>query len=1207
MNTSLPTPLFRAALSATLFLVLNACSEDEGPSPGNISASADGAVIETGSGSDDVGELDTTTSPDVSVSTDADAATADLPADAPAQPPDNGPLSADTIQWDVDTAEPQPGETGYPCATADDCNSLWCVPSSQGLVCSQTCVEACPLPGWKCVGVTTDSGNPAFVCLDQTTALCNPCQQNKDCNPTATNAPNLCMNMGDAGSFCGLNCGQSGTSCPPGYDCTEVPGATSVSRYQCMPAAGAQCDCNAYGQLQGATTQCNVVVDGVGACPGVRSCGPSGLGQCSGQTPQDEVCNGVDDNCDGNIDEGVVGEPCELNNNFGTCPGVFACGGEVDQVCIGTMPAADVCNGLDDDCDGITDKGFPDFDQDNLADCVDPDDDNDNTPDIDDCAPYDPSIGLFAGESCDGVDNNCNGLTDEEGAGGCTDYWQDADVDGYGSDAAGPKCLCGPDPSQYYTATQDGDCNDLAASAFPGGNEICNGIDDDCDGLLDEDLAIESPCSISNAVGVCQGSIACVQGIIQCIGQTPQPEVCNALDDDCNGQTDDTTADYDNDGDPDCTDPDDDNDNFLDEDDCQPLNENAYPGAQETCDGSDTNCNGVIDDEDATGCVAHYQDADGDGYGSDLVAPKCLCGPDNATYFNTTDAGDCNDIKNSVNPVADEVCNGIDDNCNASIDEGVTSPCGDCSSVCVVQTGETGDEGDFEPNPDNSSGLTTTPDGGLTLDSSILEIPFIWIANSGASTVSKLNTETGAEVGRYAVCGNPSRTAVDTTGNGIVAGRYGGCVIKIAVFETDCVDTNGNNQIDTSRDLNNDKVIDNSEMVANDECILWNVVPDGSSGGCKNSNNNYTQGCPRAAGVDADGDVWVGMWNSRRLYELDAATGNTKSVFDLSDRPYGLAIDGDQNIWLASRDNAQALMLVDPFQGQLNTWYMPSGAGYGLAIDPFGNIWMASGEGQGIHRFNVATQTFDYSSGNLDRGNGRGVAVSVVRDASGSVTESKVYLAHHTWGESGSYSTRRYVSIFNIDPDTQVVSSGGVIDLSSVNGAAPDGVSRGAVGVALDRENNLWAINQSSSTASKVDTSTDTVIGEYDVGAQPYTYSDMSGYALKTITAPGGFFRTVYNGWPGAATLWDKVIVDATLPGDGISRMEIRYRTADTELGLSGSPWVGPFGPFPPDTFPLNIGIIGNVFELEIRLVSEDPAYVPVVHDVSVIAYEQEN
>ena len=52
---------------------------------------------------------------------------------------------------------------------------------------------------------------------------------------------------------------------------------------------------------------------------------------------------------------------------------------------------------------------------------------------------------------------------------------------------------------------------------------------------------------------------------------------------------------------------------------------------------------------------------------------------------------------------------------------------------------------------------------------------------------------------------------------------------------------------------------------------------------------------------------------------------------------------------------------------------------------------------------------------------------------------------------------------------------------------------------------------------------------------------------------------------------------------------------------------VGGKGPFPPDTFPLNIGTTGNVFELEIRLVCEDPAYIPVIHDVSVIAYEQEN
>lgn len=1201
-----------SALALAVLPVLGGCSDPEGTSDtggdivitpevdnggsgdgtsgdGTSGDGTSGDSTEDGAGPGDGGDTNLTDGPSVDATTE----------------PDNTPLNNDAINWDIEIPPPTGGAPGAPCTEPDDCNSGWCVASAEGRVCTKSCIENCPFPGWQCSGVTDSQGNPSFICLDQTVNLCNPCSQNKDCNSGATNAPNLCLNRGAEGNFCGMNCGQGGTSCPPGYECADVESGSSVSTFQCIPQDAGQCDCNGWGVEEGVSTTCDIVVDGVGTCPGTRQCETDGLTLCAGEVPQPETCNGLDDNCDGNVDEGVVGGSCDLTNNFGTCPGTLACGGNAEEVCVGNMPTGEVCNGVDDDCDGVVDNGEPDFDEDGIADCVDTDDDNDGTLDSDDCKPYDADIGLLATETCDGVDNNCNGLIDEEGATGCSNWWQDADGDTYGSAAAGPKCLCAADAGQFYTVLNDTDCNDLAPSAFPGGTEVCNAIDDDCNGQVDDGLAENPPsCFISNSIGTCQGQQLCVAGSTTCVGTTPSVEICNELDDDCNGAVDDGTPDYDDDGMPNCTDPDDDNDGSLDGDDCQPLNEVAYPGANENCDGTDTDCNGVIDDENAVGCMAFFQDADDDGYGSDQVASKCLCGPDDFTYFNTTDQGDCNDIANSVNPARNETCNYVDDDCNGDIDEGVSSPCGDCSSVCVIDTGEEGDDGDFDPTDDNSTGVATDPDGGITLDSSVAEIPFIWIANTAGDTASKLNTETGAEVGRYRVCDSPSRTAVDVNGNGIITARHGACVVKIAVFEADCIDgannagtTNG--VIDTSRDINGNGIIDNAEILplGDDECILWNVTPDGSSGDCDAAD---TVGCGRAAGVDADGDVWVGFWNSSRLYELDGLTGTTKTIHQLTNRPYGLAIDGDQNIWVASRNNS-SITLVDSNLGQVDTWAPPDGTPYGLALDPFGGVWVATSSAGGVQRFdpsgNNGLGSFTYGSGDLGRGYGRGMAVSVKRDSEGEVIESKVYVGHHSWDNGGcNDATSRMISVFNIDPVTKAVTQGTPISLGTT--------TRGPVGVALDSENNLWTVNQCTSTATKIDTDTQVITGEYPVGLGPYTYSDMSGYALKTITAPSGYYRQIYNGWPGSITLWDKVIVDATLPGNGITRLEIRYRTADTEVELSSAAWVGPFGPYPPDTFPLDVGVNGNVFELEIRLITDDPAFKPTVHDISVIAYE---
>ncbi len=85
-------------------------------------------------------------------------------------------------------------------------------------------------------------------------------------------------------------------------------------------------------------------------------------------------------------------------------------------------------------------------------------------------------------EKCNGFDDNCDGLVDGENSQGCLTYFRDYDLDGYGilNDS---KCLCSP--YGHYLASQAGDCNDSNAQIYPGNTEKCNGIDDNCDGLVD--------------------------------------------------------------------------------------------------------------------------------------------------------------------------------------------------------------------------------------------------------------------------------------------------------------------------------------------------------------------------------------------------------------------------------------------------------------------------------------------------------------------------------------------------------------------------------------------------------------------------------------------------------------------------------------------------------------------------------------------------
>ncbi|MBM4353381.1 MAG: hypothetical protein FJ109_06215 [Deltaproteobacteria bacterium] len=148
---------------------------------------------------------------------------------------------------------------------------------------------------------------------------------------------------------------------------------------------------------------------------------------CVNGVPQDcdpyegagiETCDGTDNDCDGAIDEGLGAKTCGL----GVCEHQEAlCVAGIPNECDPLKGASDEeCDGLDNDCDGKADDGFPDNDKDGVADCVDLDDDNDGDPDTLDCAPLDPVVHHNAPEICfNGKDDNCDGAGDESPA--CTE------------------------------------------------------------------------------------------------------------------------------------------------------------------------------------------------------------------------------------------------------------------------------------------------------------------------------------------------------------------------------------------------------------------------------------------------------------------------------------------------------------------------------------------------------------------------------------------------------------------------------------------------------------------------------------------------------------------------------------------------------------------------------------------------------------------
>ncbi len=313
----------RALLAvATLAAVLAGCSDDP-PANNNFGNTDTGSLFGDSGGIGDSG-VDTTVG-------GTDAAVADVP--------------------------PDPGTFGAPCNNNTDCDSSLCVQTPDGKVCSQTCVESCP-GTWDCVQKQVAGGDVQYICVPHFLYLCDPCNANTDCNDTGT-AGNVCVSFGAAGSFCGTKCDEVNPICPGGYTCQAVVDATTgLSSHQCVREAGL-CECSAKAVELALDTTCTNQ-NLYGSCKGSRFCGPEGLGSCQAKVPEAEICNGIDDNCDGKTDNFDATAPCKKTNQFGTCDGVILACENGEAVCDAPDAKPEQCNGLDDDCDGQTDEGICD-------------------------------------------------------------------------------------------------------------------------------------------------------------------------------------------------------------------------------------------------------------------------------------------------------------------------------------------------------------------------------------------------------------------------------------------------------------------------------------------------------------------------------------------------------------------------------------------------------------------------------------------------------------------------------------------------------------------------------------------------------------------------------------------------------------------------------------------------------------------------------
>ncbi|MFH1469653.1 MAG: MopE-related protein, partial [Pseudomonadota bacterium] len=246
-------------------------------------------------------------------------------------------------------------------------------------------------------------------------------------------------------------------------------------------------------------------------------------------------------------------------------------------------------------------------------------------PDTTDCDDTSAAVNPAATEVCDGVDDDCSGVIDDDYAADAPTWYSDTDADGYG-DAAVTAIACSQ-PTGFVPDTTD--CDDTSAAVNPAATEACNGYDDDCDGTVDEAGASGEATWYADADADGYGNplitdIACSQ---------PTGFVPDATD-------------------------------------CDDTDAAVNPGADELCNGVDDDCDGDVDEDDATDATTWYPDADGDGYGdSSSGAPACA-----APSGTLSDGSDCDDGDAAIHPTATELCDGIDDDCDGTTDD----DCLDC-------------------------------------------------------------------------------------------------------------------------------------------------------------------------------------------------------------------------------------------------------------------------------------------------------------------------------------------------------------------------------------------------------------------------------------------------------------------------------------------------------------------------------------------------
>lgn len=578
---------------------------------------------------------------------------------------------------------------------------------------------------------------------------------------------------------------------------------------------------------------------------------------------------------------------------------------------------------------------------------------------------------------------------------------------------------------------------------------------------------------------------------------------------------------------------------------CAPELRGCAAGEPPRCDDGDA-CTEDRCDEGDNACRSVTRDLDRDG------DADRACG-----------GGDCDDNDSSRNGLAREVCNGRDDNCNGTVDEGALSACGNCDPTCrQVASGGAGGRAFDEA---GRRGVDFDPAvGGLLVRAETRTGDFLWVPNTNESTVSKWDASMSREIARYRVglpggecrgcccwcegCNMPSRVAVDGFGDAYVANRgftMQGTVTKIAADIRDCVDRNGNGRIDTSTS--------SAPLAWNaDECVLW-TRPAGPVNAQLRSmavdlgDSSNPQGYP-----------WVGGYTSQQVYKLNPRTGDVMQTLTTPIRPYGAVVTADGTMWVSSLDGS-AMAPVNTAAATVGA-RVPYPVGmrnncanaYGITADANGRIWLAGWDCRDVLGYDPAAQSWtriDLSRFNASGGTvGRGISP----DANGDI-----------WVAMSPNSDRQSTLVHF---PSSAFAAGANINPAMARQVTVPGGHEGPSGLGFDQSGNLWLAHHYTSQLVRHTPSTgmtQSLTGPDRV----YTYSDFTGSVRRTVIGTGTYTQDFDAGCDNP--VWSSLVFDALTPG--ATQLTFTAATAATMTNLGAATPV-PVAVAPTDRSPANLG-----------------------------------